>query len=876
MVPRLILALLPALLLSAAAEDVGAPVPENKINSHLDISTPVKHDDPTHPANAVLQEPAKVAAVAEPSANESATGVAAGKKVSVTEISFDSLIDDLVWCGNNHTTVLLKTQSGRLYRSSDGGIQWTEITHLFQGSARNGSYKVDSVVVCETDKNVVVVIGDSKTHFISGNAGRSFVRLEFEGTINMWLFHPLKPSWALLSSWEGACFANENDEDCVHSIFVTRDMGRTFDRVARYVAQFSWGDITTNSEDRIYYSRYSIESGDQPKQDGWNNGISFMCTDDFGYSSSVIMEGGNKFLVSGNYVFVARVADPVRQTVNLYVSTDNAVTFNKAELPVELEERSYTILDTSEGAVIIHVGHEYEGGDIEVGNVYISDASGLRYSLSLPNNIRSASGECEFDKVYSLEGVYIANFRDDSGGMLNPRNKFKTHLDGTKTQIDQKRNRHVSHSKVEPNIRTVVSFNKGAEWHYLQPPKVNSEGKPYDCEEGKCFLHLHGITQYKNFAPFYSVEQATGLVLATGNVGDRLRFDPSQVNTFLSRDGGLTWTEAHKGAFIYEFGDYGGLIVMAQDQKKTKEVIFSWNEGATWFDFSLSKHDVSVNNVVIEPKCSSLNFILYGNRNGIGVAFHLDFSSLGQPLCKGIWSIDSSSSDYETWHPTDPHGNHCLLGRKMVYKRRKQASECFNGKEFRATVEREVCNCTPDDYECEIGFTRAIGSNTCKIDGTWLMREGCTSSSFFWADAYRKIPGDVCTAGWIPHQVAVPCPPHSPLSKGSKAVLSTIMVLAIIMMAIVYISHNDKLKHLFHNYGFKQFNYVAYTPVNAKKAAQRGAGFGGRFEPELGFIDAEQEQDEPTLLNYLSGNRAASNSQQQQATRGEQRQIELL
>lgn len=50
---------------------------------------------------------------------------------------------------------------------------------------------------------------------------------------------------------------------------------------------------------------------------------------------------------------------------------------------------------------------------INVGNVYISDAAGLRYSLSLPKNVRTTSGECEFDRVASLEGVYIANFQAD-------------------------------------------------------------------------------------------------------------------------------------------------------------------------------------------------------------------------------------------------------------------------------------------------------------------------------------------------------------------------------------------------------------------------------------------------------------------------------
>lgn len=796
------------------------------------------------------------------------------KKVSVTEISFDSLVDDLVWCGPDHTTVLLKTSSGRLYRSTNSGKQWNEVTNLLSGTTRSESFHVDSLMVCETDKNVLVVLGDGNLHFISSDAGKNFRPLGFTGPVNMWTFHPTKASWALLSTWEGNCLSTNSGEDCTHSLFITKDLGRTFSRVSRYVAQFSWGDVQHKSEDRIYFSRYHMESGDQPKQDGWNDSISFRYTDDFGETTHVLVKGGNKFLISGGYIFVAQVIDTARQTVNLFVSTDNGLTFNKAILPTELEERSYTILDTSEGAVIIHVSHTYEGNDVEVGNVYISDASGLKYTLSLPNNIRAASGECEFDKVYSLEGVYIANFRDDSGGILNPKDKFKS-PSGNMTQIDKKK-KGGHHNKVEQNIRTVISFNKGAEWNYLTPPKLDSNGRAYNCDQGKCFLHLHGITQFRNFAPFYSVENAVGLVLATGNVGDRLSFEPSEVNTFLSRDGGLTWTEVHKGAFIYEFGDHGGLIVMAEDQRKTREVVFSWNEGANWFDFSLSKHELSVNNVVIEPTASSLEFLLYGNRNGIGVIFHLDFAALGQPPCKGIWAIDSSSSDYETWTPTDKLGNECLLGKKVTYKRRKQSSECFNGKDFKKSIDRQVCSCTRQDYECEVGFTRSVGSDVCKIDGTYLMREGCTSSSFFYTNAYRKVPGDVCVGGWIPELVAVPCPPHSPLSKGSKAVLTFILLLAFVMMTVVYISQNERLKHVFHNYGFKTYEYVPYSPLNSKNSQKGAYNLGGRFEPELGFIDAEQEHEEaPTLLNYL-GDNSHSTSSHRNGQKNDNKTIELL
>ncbi len=39
----------------------------------------------------------------------------------------------------------------------------------------------------------------------------------------------------------------------------------------------------------------------------------------------------------------------------------------------------------------------------------------------------------------------------------------------------------------------------------------------------------------------------------------------SQLNTYLSRDSGLTWQELIKGSHLYEIGDHGGLLVLADD-----------------------------------------------------------------------------------------------------------------------------------------------------------------------------------------------------------------------------------------------------------------------------------------------------------------------
>jgi len=73
----------------------------------------------------------------------------------------------------------------------------------------------------------------------------------------------------------------------------------------------------------------------------------------------------------------------------------------------------------------------------------------------------------------------------------------------------------------------------------------------------------------------------------------------------MSRDGGLNWQEVHKGPYIYELGDHGGLIVMAKHLTPTQEVLYSFNEGKTWNEIQISDQAMEIQNIIIEPNSVS-------------------------------------------------------------------------------------------------------------------------------------------------------------------------------------------------------------------------------------------------------------------------------
>ena len=100
------------------------------------------------------------------------------------------------------------------------------------------------------------------------------------------------------------------------------------------------------------------------------------------------------------------------------------------------------------------------------------------------------------------------------------------------------------------------------------------------------------------------------------------RGDPDkedEVHTFFSRDAGLTWQMARRGSHIYEYGDHGAIIVVADDRKASKSVYYSWDEAMTWNELHFTNEPAEIENIVIEPQATSQVFVMYGSRGAAGV-----------------------------------------------------------------------------------------------------------------------------------------------------------------------------------------------------------------------------------------------------------------
>mmetsp|Transcript_41952 Transcript_41952/g.70015 ORF Transcript_41952/g.70015 Transcript_41952/m.70015 type:complete len:856 (+) Transcript_41952:36-2603(+) len=702
----------------------------------------------------------------------------------------DSPLTDIQWLGGKHNVFVL-TEKGQLYRSTDGGATWTNQQRYLAKEGGSRGAKIKSMHISKKH-NTVFFIGHGDNNWATIDGGDTFIKTQALDLIDVRL-HPTNPEWFLASGNSAGCTSgtaagtDKSEKYCYRKLYVTKNSGRTFTPIRNYVVQYEWAPEADGNEDLVYATVHSVQQGNQ-KFGFWDQFVDFVATTDYFSTVKVVVEYGNRFIFGEhNYVFVAAVNPHHETSVNLMITRDAGIgkKFTKAKLPVEVLEHSYTILDTSEGSVFLHVNHNIQSGGASTGNVYISDASGTSYSLSLPFNHRDKGGKCDFEKVEGLEGIYLANFVD-----VDDKDKEAITSEQPETTVGEQKKSRKNHgpAKDKAKIKTVITFDKGGIWSYLNAPKVDARGDPTNCKGGGdsgCHLHLHGITDA--FGPFYSLESATGIIMATGSLGNHLHDRLGEINTYLSRDAGLTWKEVAKGSHIYEYGDHGGLIVMAFDEGPTDHILYTWDEGRTWNPLKISDFKFEIENVIIEPSATSLHFVVYGYRSdNDGVLISLDFASLHQSECKGIDAAGTPESDYEFWSPSDGRMNgQCLMGHKVKYTRRKQDAQCYNPEEVERMEDIEHCVCTEEDFECDYGFARSVQGGPCERiktpDGDDPSKPPESCNRFYTVtQGYRRVAGDTCRGGsakWDPIQV--PCPTFPGAKRAGKFVLAVLFLVVV-------------------------------------------------------------------------------------------------
>ena len=157
------------------------------------------------------------------------------------------------------------------------------------------------------------------------------------------------------------------------------------------------------------------------KKKTWSPSVNLYYSDDFFKTKKLALNNGNSIIKTDHYMFIAKATKS--EQVDIYVSNvlHGFLNFQKSRLPSEtLTQKTFTVMDTSEETVFLHVqGH---GGSGPLGNIYVSDGTGKYYSISIADVYRGTD-LVDFEKINSLEGVFISNRYETRSSITQPNKK---------------------------------------------------------------------------------------------------------------------------------------------------------------------------------------------------------------------------------------------------------------------------------------------------------------------------------------------------------------------------------------------------------------------------------------------------------------------
>ncbi|XP_049476827.1 sortilin-related receptor [Panthera uncia] len=627
---------------------------------------------------------------------------------------------------------LARPRSSDVYVSYDYGKSFKKISEKLNFGVGNSSEAVIAQFYHSPADNKRYIFADAYAQYL-------WITFDFCNTLQGFSI-PFRAADLLLHSKASNLLLGFDRSHPNKQLWKSDDFGQTWILIQEHVKSFSWGVDPYDKPNTIYVERH--------EPSGYST--VFRSTDFFQSreNQEVILEEVRDFQLRDKYMFATKVVhllgSPQPSSVQLWVSFGRKP-MRAAQFVTRHPINEYYIADASEDQVFVCVSHSNSRT-----NLYISEAEGLKFSLSLENVLYYSPGGAgsdtlvryfanepfaDFHRVEGLQGVYIATLIN---GSMN-----------------------------EENMRSVITFDKGGTWEFLQAPAFTGYGEKINCELAQgCSLHLaQRLSQLLNLQlrrmPILSKESAPGLIIATGSVGKNLA---SKTNVYISSSAGARWREALPGPHYYTWGDHGGIIMAIAQGMETNELKYSTNEGETWKTFIFSESPVFVYGLLTEPGEKSTVFTIFGsNKENVHSWLILQVNATG------ALGVPCTENDYKLWSPSDERGNECLLGHKTVFKRRTPHATCFNGEDFDRPVVVSNCSCTREDYECDFGFKMSedLALEVCVPDPDFPGKSysppvPCpVGSTYRRTRGYRKISGDTCSGGDVETRLEgelVPCP----------------------------------------------------------------------------------------------------------------------
>eukprot|EP00731_Ephydatia_muelleri_P020374 Em0013g101a len=586
-----------------------------------------------------------------------------------------------------------------LYRSGDYGVSFTNIESTMDPADRNPVlWRI--FYTNPKNKNFLAFPHATRSQmYITRDEGLTFTKVNFSQTINprslQW--YPGEDNWIL----------GLNTQSDV--LYVTQDTGTSWTLVDNYVdniTDFQWGDPTIDPAHIVYYNVYD------PTDRSRGNYTVHLYTKQPPFTNAAQEFDPNlgrhdDFLLLGQYIFAQQTQGD--SGIMLKVSY-NRKPFQIARIPSTFGHVNYIVshINNLQALVIVqHVQGQY--------NLYLSDSSGVYYSMSLPDLVQEGGTTFDLEMIEGVNGTMVANqyVRSDPSQTNSP-------------------------------IRTLITFNNGGRWRLIEPPDVDVNGNAVNCEPPSCSLHFFMDTSDYFRLGVYAQDSAPGLIVAHGSLGAQLSSDP---DVYISRNGGITWSQTLSNSWGLNYLDHGGLLVAARDYHQAPSTVlkYSVDEGLHWQDYTFSNVNAYVFGVITEPGETTTIVSLYGWTSGASgwIVWTVNFTSVFSRYC--------TDNDYYTWSPWDERLNEaCALGYRRNIDRRYASSACLNSRSYVRETNFTTCSCASEDFECDFGFMRVDGvKGPCVTDTAILSIDPCTAGASVYnkSSGYRRIAGDGCVGG---------------------------------------------------------------------------------------------------------------------------------
>lgn len=667
----------------------------------------------------------------------------------------DNIADGYAYFEDSAT--ILGLRKDRLIISYDDGKTWTNVKET--GSDTIATFSLDPyfrerAIAITTEKNQYVTYDKGKNwkKFNVLDLSKNPYKID---SVPKVLYNSKNINYVMLEFY--SCPDDIFSENCRHIHFVSKDGFKS------NPAELSAIDVNT-----CVFARSSLQQNEnesikdetilctQNKLNSFGHIVEskLFRSDDF--FNSNIDEVAHEISKSGSITDIRIVANFIvlvvrndkfskKSGVSFVVSRD-AKKFEVSDLSIKVVYGEMQLLESSPLSIFVVItDYNNRDEDISLSTIYSSDSTGLRFTKR-QEFVMSKS----ILKIQNIDGSWIILVAED------PNKGDDT--DDKPSIID-----FFLGDGYKKNVRSLITIDDGKTWN---PLIVD------DCDgHEECSLHLLSPTERDGEGKFVT-GPTPGILFGVGNVGEHIDDDVTKLHTWYSRDGGVSWKFALHEPCIFAFGDLGNIIMAIpyyeKDYSLTDYYYYSVNQGKSWVKVVIN-HSIYPLTLTTTIDGTSTQFLLTGlvdktPENGEDFDFNeiiysIDFSKAFNGKVCSTKNVDFEPVYARINQNGEPN---CVYGHKEKFWRRKQDNECFVNNLYEdLKIESEACECTKDDYECDIYFRFDSEKKECVIDSK-AVASLCsqeTKGTVFTTFDLRKIQSNLCVSGKeeIPKRYEIKC-----------------------------------------------------------------------------------------------------------------------